>query len=66
MKIAMIRADIKSMDSGQHTYNGHFLEKHVKYQVLSEQSRVMGFPFILMHPTLKNICLVDIDCLNFL
>jgi len=46
MITATLKINVKPKDSGKHTYNGHFLDKDIQYQVLSEQSRVMGFPLI--------------------
>jgi len=65
MKIATLKFDILKKDSGKHTFNGHHLEQETQYQVLSDYSRVMGFPYILIHPIFANIYLVDIDCMNF-
>ena len=64
MKVATLKFNIIPKDRGKNTYNSHFLDKDIKYEVLSEQSKVMGFPYILMHPTFKNIYLVDTECMN--
>lgn len=64
MKTAKLKKGIELIDSGEHTYNGHFLDPKTTYHVLSESSKVAGFPIIIQDPVHKNINLVSDDALD--
>ena len=66
MKIGRLKPDNKTINSGQYTFNKHFIEKDVHYIILSESSGVKKFPIIMQHPTHKHILLVALPGIDFL
>ena len=66
MKIGRLKPEIKTIDSGEFTFNKHHIQKDVHYTVLSKSSGVKKFPVILQHPVHKHILLVVPSGIDFL